>query len=564
MKTEKIQSEKAEIAFMDGEVPIPPNVRPVIVLSGSDYEMGYQYYQQLVQVFGAWILERVRYNKLTDEELKLREANEQHIKDHAPELIDMFKGMSEGAKAAGVSLSYDDVVWHFTRQRKERIEIPIAGQVEVPMGCSGFAAWGSATKDGNLICSGSTDHELRFEITLAVFPEKGHNFFLSPFWPTEFGELGGHPGMNNKGLAYVHHGATHWIKAKPESEWTDGVGEGIAVIHTLRFANNANEAKEMQLAYPSGNGFAGGFWADIDGNAFAIESREDPRAIRQAGDFGEADFLYATNNAISKELGHCQKPPPDGNVYVPHGGWVGTGATISSISRNLELWNMLHWYHGRIDLDFVKMMWRFTGSPPAHRTLEEADLFYSRTKGEGWNSQICELFNSLVGIMIPDDGEEGLYYVANGCASRTAHPMFPRGHYYHVSPTHSFYELKLGSSPGDLVETTREKARYALYYSNRELRKLNYSDVAYAPLDEIFDQAAMEWHKGNYYRELSAMATAAKEENIYKWGKAIRAFTRCQALARQVLNALTPPPTRPEDLGLRPWEYWKKSEINME
>ena len=42
-----------------GEVPLPPNVRPVIILSGSDYEMGYQFYQQLIQIFGPWILERV-------------------------------------------------------------------------------------------------------------------------------------------------------------------------------------------------------------------------------------------------------------------------------------------------------------------------------------------------------------------------------------------------------------------------------------------------------------------------------------------------------------------------
>jgi hypothetical protein len=37
----------AEINFADG-VPIPPNIRPVIILSGSDYEIGYQWFQQRV------------------------------------------------------------------------------------------------------------------------------------------------------------------------------------------------------------------------------------------------------------------------------------------------------------------------------------------------------------------------------------------------------------------------------------------------------------------------------------------------------------------------------------
>jgi len=43
-----------EISFA-GEVPLPPNVRPVILLKGSDYDLGYQYYQQLVQIFGRWV-----------------------------------------------------------------------------------------------------------------------------------------------------------------------------------------------------------------------------------------------------------------------------------------------------------------------------------------------------------------------------------------------------------------------------------------------------------------------------------------------------------------------------
>ena len=45
--------------------------------------------------------------------------------------------------------------------------------------------------------------------------------------------------MNNKGLVYVHHGATHWIRSKPKEQWTEGITEGIANLHTLRFANNA-------------------------------------------------------------------------------------------------------------------------------------------------------------------------------------------------------------------------------------------------------------------------------------------------------------------------------------
>ncbi len=57
---------KPEIEFVDGKVPLPQSVRPLILLKGSDYDMGFQYYQQLIHVFGSWILERVTYDKLTD------------------------------------------------------------------------------------------------------------------------------------------------------------------------------------------------------------------------------------------------------------------------------------------------------------------------------------------------------------------------------------------------------------------------------------------------------------------------------------------------------------------
>ena len=44
-------TEEPEIPYA-GEVPLTPNVRPVIVVSGTDYEMGYQWYQQIVHIYG--------------------------------------------------------------------------------------------------------------------------------------------------------------------------------------------------------------------------------------------------------------------------------------------------------------------------------------------------------------------------------------------------------------------------------------------------------------------------------------------------------------------------------
>ena len=542
-----------------GEVPLVPNVRPVIVVAGSDFDMGYQHYHQIVQVFGEFYLERLAKGEYTGEELDVLRAYQWHIRRDTPEMIDYMRGMAAGATDAGVPLSYMDMLADITGARPYPDAPTGSGDKELPPSdCSGFAAWGSATRDGRLVCGGSGDHDLlknyRPEYTIIHFPETGNNFICSP--PT-----GGscHPGMNNRGVAYVHHGCTGYLglELEPgERDWGYGVPKLLGYLHVLRFANSVKEAREMLLSIHSDDGRLGGTWADVNGTAFDIENRDDPRCIREPGDNDEVDFIYSTNNLFSKELAHAQRPPPEGNVFVPHAGWLGTGKTISAVARNLELWDMLHHYHGEVGLEFAKMMWRFPGRQPSYPTLEEADEAYYPTKGAGWHQKISSLENAMVGVMIPDDGDGGLYYVSQGCPARITSPLAPGGHYYRVAPTYSFYELRLDSTPKAVADAARRRAQYDQYYANLELRKLGYHDVAYAPLDALFNEAAVEWQKGEFYKTRAGETSG--NASVFDWGRALRAFTRCQALARQVHNALVPPPDSPEDLGLRPWRYWSK------
>ena len=196
-----------------GEVPLIPNVRPVIILSGSDYNMGYQYYRQLIQIFGPWILDGVAQDTFTDEELANLKAFQHNIRQYTPEFIDFFKGMAAGATDAGVPLSYEEVLAAFTSTESypgapsgsEDEELP-------PAECSGWAAWGSATKDGKLICGGQGESAMRFAVTIIAFPKEGNRFIHSPSSVDRTELMGfkgrpfwGFPSMNNTGLAFVHH-----------------------------------------------------------------------------------------------------------------------------------------------------------------------------------------------------------------------------------------------------------------------------------------------------------------------------------------------------------------------
>jgi hypothetical protein len=83
---------------------------------------------------------------------------------------------------------------------------------------------------------------------------------------------------------------------------------------------------------------------------------------------------------------------------------------------------------------------------------------------------------------------------------------------------------------------------------------------AYASLDEIFNQAVIEWTKVDFWRGpdgigFTSTKKPAEDEGIYVWAKATRAFIRCQLLTRKVYNSLVAPPTEPSDLGLKRWRY---------
>jgi hypothetical protein len=549
---------ESEISYEDG-VPLTPNVAAVMLLCGSDYDMGYQYARQINQIFGSWALKRVQ-RSFTKTEMAALKAFQWHIEKFTPEFIDMFRGMAAGATAAGVGLSYTEVLADYCTNDFDRI-LPIypgtkpheSQEDRQPTnGCSGFAAWGSTTKDNKLICAGSSDHIITFQSIIVCLPETGNNYIAGMNVPRGNGSLcpGGssHPAMNNKGLAYAHHGAG--TDGNEEAGYS--VAQSLQIQHTLRFANNADEALKLQLAYPRGER-ASGLWADVEGKAFVLECR-DPQVVRRAGDYDEHDFLYASNTCLAEQLepflkGGLGQGFGGSPIYIPHGGW--NVDDMNSVRRNLCMWNALHNYHGKVDLDFVKMLWHFPNQPPDYPTLEEADIKLYATQGLGWDTHIANLGNQRVGIMQPDNGDRGLYSACIGPAARQAEPLTAGFHFYQIAATHTFFELQLASKPEDIVNAAKKRAQYDLYYANRELRKLTYADVPYAPLDAIFNRAATENQKGDYY--LGLAQSTKDNESVYHYAKAVRAFSRCQAYAKQVFESLVPPASKPTDLGLRQW-----------
>jgi hypothetical protein len=327
-------SNGTEIQFV-GDVPLLPEINPVVILQGSDEEMGRQYAQQVIEIFGPWIMEVEARRTFTEDEVAELRRWEAQLEQHAPEIIGFCRGWARGATESGVPMSYDQVLDLWTGHKPPlkgylgQDGLPALG---MPL-CSGAAAWGRATKDGKLVTASTGDHDPAFTVTIVAYPETGNSFMYTPFGATGAIPKGGsvlmfgHPAMNSAGVAYVHHGGGPKF-VEPKGTWGYGIRRAASVFHIMRFANSAREASEMEAAFPIGDvgagdpGTAGGFYAD-DEYGYVSESRAEPVLLREAGTMGETDFLYATNAPIHPGIAQAPwRADSSGEwSFDEHAGW---------------------------------------------------------------------------------------------------------------------------------------------------------------------------------------------------------------------------------------------------
>jgi hypothetical protein len=89
--------------------------------------------------------------------------------------------------------------------------------------------------------------------------------------------------------------------------------------------------------------------------------------------------------------------------------------------------------------------------------------------------------------------------------------------------------------------------------------QLNFTDTGFTGLNDLYSQAVAELHQGAEAYNKSCLAGG--NEALALLAQAATKYTRAQAHARQVYEALLPPPTSPSDLGLKPfggtWAKWE-------
>jgi hypothetical protein len=531
----------ADISVTDDAVP--PGILPVVILSGSDYDMGFQYGLQAAPYLerekeSVWAAALQSHTR--EKVLHMLKANQHYIHKYTPENIEIMKGMAEGATAAGIELSYTDVLlMNCTLPDPETATFPPGAEKDsLPIKkCSVSSAWGSATKDGRLIGMDTLDSgEAAYGVIIMAFPDEGNNYICG----AQAGEIGDHFLMNNRGFFLGNSGGG----GSPRAIDTNyGLSWSCSLTHIVRFANNANEARDMllpwQINIPENFHFVDG-----KGNACVVEKTAALQSVRKPGDFGERDFMYSTNNYLNEKMA----PTKEGGFIKQHGGYGAYAAP-----RNLMLWDMLHNYHGLIDVEFMKMMLRFPGDAPPN------------PPEGGWDAKVCRPSNSWVSVLLPDDGDEGVAHICTGPAGRVIHSSTASDgekmhtSYPYIKGTHTFYTLTLAATPKKAVRAAQKDASLCIARAYKELMHLNFTDTGYAALDELYSLANAEYYQGKVFFNKGLLAIG--HNTFFYFAKAATCFTRSQAHAQQVYEALVPAPTSPSDLGLKPfggdWATWE-------
>ena len=524
---------------------LPPDILPVVIVSGSDYEMGFQYGQQAGHLIeknkeGTWASALRQFSY--DEVVRTLKANQFYIKKFTPECIEIMKGIANGASAAGYQITYTDVLLlNCTLPKPETSTFPPGAENETlpPKSCSVSSAWGTATKDGRLIGMDTLDGgESLFGVIIVAYPDEGNNYICG----AQAGEIGDHFLMNNKGFFLGNSGGGGSPREKDNNY---GLSWSCSLTHLVRFANTAIEARDMllpwQINIPENFHFV-----DVKGNAFVVEKTAAVQAVRKSGDFGEKDFMYSTNNYLHKDMKVTKK----GDFIKGHGGY---GAY--SAPRNHMLWDMLSNYHGQIDIEFMKMLLRFPGDVPPY------------PPAGGWDAKVCRPTNSWVSVVLPDDGDKGLVYICTGPLGKVIHSSTASNgdkmssSYPYIHGTHTFFRMNLAKDPKALVDAAKKHTNEDIATAYSKLMYLKYTDPGYAVLNDLYSLANAEYYSGcSAFNK--GLVTEGNEALSY-FSDAATEFARAQAHAMEVYDALVPPATSPSDLGLKPfggdWAKWETS-----
>jgi isopenicillin-N N-acyltransferase-like protein len=341
----------------------------VIEVSGSHYEMGFQYgtacpgirkiLDGVCQMFGGTDEARAIIQKYVPMYLPA-------VEKYAPEIVEEMKGIASGA-----NVELEDILL-----------INIMYEISMPSimgGCTAFAAAGEATADGEVIAGqnfDAVDHGEESIIILKMNPAQGPRILsMAPI-----GSLG-LIGFNSAGLSFN----LNLLKNKDALTPTGGVPTHI-ILRKLFMCENIGQAITM-IGSAEGRAAKNYLLTDEKGDIIDVETTKDDLDIQ----YPERGMLTHANHFKADRF----KNDDLAYLFVP-----------DAYVRSYRLFHLMERHHGKLTVDILKQLLQ------DHNNYPNAICRHSDLKSP---LEMARLTKTLVSIITCPKERKAYMSVGNPC-----------------------------------------------------------------------------------------------------------------------------------------------------
>jgi hypothetical protein len=502
----------------------------IVVVSGSNYEMGYQYAQQVAPlIYNNHVVAKGALVSAYGEEVAAKDIQvwAYYWWRYDPGFKDWAEGMSAGCKEKGYEISPYDLVaislyptelWaRPDAPYPEETGVQSAAQVsanpadaEGYHSCTSFTATGSSTRDGKPVAAVTkmVPMETMQCFILVAFPDKGPSFVACP----QAGQVSANAGMNSAGFAMTQT-ALFGLPA-----WNYPI-EGY--FHYLpQYCESTAEAQEYLESTPRGGCMGSVNMADAAGNILVFEGNSVEYGIRKPGDAGEVDpFLVQTNHFVNAAMQSYNIPWEKWSWNLGSKYRYATAFAYATVAAA----------NGETDFEFIKAMY----SSDDWYDPDTKTWHYNEPGSRNLNNNFPSSVSQAV--LFPADL---IAYFQIGTPSGIGVP---------VGATGEYVKLKLADDPATVTKNVKNIA-FGCYREARNLfeKELN-NNAPYLTypiaqsLEEMLDEAMLEYQRGMDKNALAIMAEvegAAVNEEVALWGEALTHYAKTQLHAQMVTTQL--------------------------
>lgn len=480
-----------KLSFDATEQPEP--TKSVVYLSGSWHDMGVQFAEQATEALKREVSEGIADAVATYGWDGAKEEEQDYLtyyEEHAPELVELYQGMAEG-----LDIDYEDfmvgMISYVTEESTDEADEERAADT-----CSNMAAWGSQTEDNKLIVGADWDSNgttAYYMPTVVAFPDDG-NAFIS-----ESG-FQGNLVMSSKGLV---------VAGSSGQNAEDGdCGMGIPVMTSQWLlgatCDNATEAKDAYLGGLTPTTGDNANLNDTDGNHYLVEATVAHNATREPGDFGETDYLIATNDFMTDEMQSSLLPK-------------GSGYDDCRPRYYTEEQILLQ--------DTGKVTTRTLANALGSTSYYDGSTWTT----DNWNAEtglnspeaVSPMYQNIMkAICVPEDGA---YYVMNGCSNQEV-SLLPNARGTYV-------KITLTESAADSNSAARDTANSLIYSAGSVIdHATDDTTDAKASLNE----AKEALNEGDGYTTQAGLVSGTEAQALLS--KATSAYLRAQDLAQAAIG----------------------------